>query len=161
VEEKLMAKKREKAPAEDPEMVRMYLAPGESGWAELVGPRTVRIANIPFSGELNIDDIVRVRRGPHGMIEPVRVMERVFPVRTTIWYPRADQFRQVQELVKKAGGKGEGAVGPSKDRPGAVSVALPAEGIAEEIYEKIRFAPPEDWAPNQITIDPRDWSPGR
>lgn len=157
-----MAKKKKKAKKKaEPKMVRMKFDESETGWAEVVGDHLVKICNIPYGGGLNIEDVVKVRADDDGWIWPVRVVERSMPVRTVIWYPDASVFQDIANFIRKVGGKPEGAFGPREGKPGALIAAFPREGLAEDVYDEFDIEPPEDWSRNDISVDPRDWTPGQ
>lgn len=154
-----MAKKKK-----EPEMVKLYLYEGESGWGELLrkNPARIRIANIPYGGRFNIDDIVTVKPLADSPL-PIadRLLERVYPVRTAIWYDRPEQFKILMQLVRNRGGKGEGAFGPIEERQGAAAVAMKSEADVIEVLQELGLEDrqPEGWPVNDLMPDPRDWSP--
>lgn len=141
--------------AEEPgNMARVRLAEGETGWAEVVGPGLVRIANIPYDGIYNIDDVVRV--DVEAMVaDPDQVLKgtiekREFPVRTMLVYPKVSDFKKIIAMVKKLGGKMEGAIGPSRGRPGFISLAAKSEADVLKIVRDLELPQETEkgWLPN-------------
>ena len=68
------------------EMFRLRYGEGETGWAKWLGDGKARIANLPISGLLNIDDVVEVVER-EDRLEIARVVSSVFACRTTVAYP--------------------------------------------------------------------------
>lgn len=132
----------------------VYLAEGESGWVEVVGENRVRIANIPYDGRYNIDDVVQVdvqsmRKNPRQVLQGT-IEERPYPVRTILMYPKVSDFKKISAMVKKLGGKMEGAIGPSKGRPGFLSLAAKSEKDVLKIVRDLEIPQEVEngWKPN-------------
>lgn len=140
---------------EEPEMRRVYLAEGESGWVELLNQSgLVRIANIPYEGRFNIDDVVQsdveaMREDPRQVLKGT-IETRVFPVRTILTYSRLSDFKKISKMVKKLGGKMEGAIGPSKHSPGFISLAAKSTADVLKIVRDLEIPQDVDkgWEPN-------------
>lgn len=131
-------------------MVRMYLSEGETGWAEDVGESQYRIANIPFDGEFNIDDVVEVERLKEGPPKAKTLVSRKFNARTAIYIDKDGQYSKVRALVEEAGGKAEGYVKPSSRGQGIVGVALPEEADVIRIVGQLGIKQPEHWEANTL-----------
>lgn len=131
---------------------RVRLAQGETGWVEIVSPGVVRIANIPYEGDYNIDDIVLVdvdamMADPNQILQGT-IQKRVFPVRTILTYPTKKDFKKISALVKKLGGKMEGAIGPSKTSPGFLALAALSEADVLKIVRDLEIPQERGWQPN-------------
>lgn len=150
-----MAKKKK------PDLIRIFLSDGESGWAEVISknPPRFKIANIPYDGRFNIDDVVTLRRYRGYTFIADRLIERKYPVRTVIWYQKSDQFKPIIKALEKRGAKGEGVVGPEEGRSGAIMVAALSEDDAPEIIDEMDLKQPKEWEANYLEDDPRDWTP--
>lgn len=131
-------------------MVRMYLSEGETGWAEDVGEAQYRIANIPFDGDFNIDDVVEVERQKEGPPKAKTLVSRKFNARTAIYIDKDAQFIQVRALVEEAGGKAEGYVKSSSRGQGIIGVALPEEADVIRIVNQLGVKQPKDWEANTL-----------
>lgn len=131
-------------------MVRLYLSEGETGWAEDVGESQYRIANIPFDGNFNIDDVVEVELQKQGPAKAKTLVSRKFNARTAIYIDKDGEFGQVRALVEEAGGKAEGYIKPSARGQGIVGVALPEESDVIRIVKQIGIKQPEHWEANTL-----------
>ncbi len=106
-------------------MVRIRYGEGETGWAEKLTGGKFRIANVPLTDGLNIDDVVTCRKGDD--LDSVdKVVKSVLPRKAVIWYDKIPEFEIVTKVLTAMGCKCEGwcAPGPGKGR-GMVSVAAP------------------------------------
>ena len=103
----------------------------ERGWAEDLGHGLARISNIPFSGELNLDDIVRYEADPDGN-RVVELISRRFPVRTTIWYDEVWQLYKIAEMLRLMDGRIEGGVDPD-DKDGKHSRGFAMVACTENV----------------------------
>src|SRR4029077_9796978 len=131
-------------------MVRLYLSDGETGWAEDVGESQYRIANIPFDGNFNIDDIVEVERQKQGPPKANKLVSRKFNARTAIYIDKEGQYTQIRALVEEVGGKAEGYIKPSTRGQGIVGVALPEEADVIRVVNQIGVKQPEHWEANTL-----------
>lgn len=144
------------ASEEPPRMASVFLAEGESGWVEVVGPGLVRIANIPLDGIYNIDDVVRVdtevMTGHPNRVLKGTIEERVYPVRTVLLYHKVSDFKRVDTLVRKLGGKMEGAIGPTRGGPGFLSLAAKSEADVLKIVRDLELPQETEkgWKPNLL-----------
>ena len=66
--------------------IKVYLSEGETGHAEIVGPDTVRILNVPLGGSLNFGDVVEVTEVDRDLPEPVRLVSRIYPYKSVVRY---------------------------------------------------------------------------
>jgi hypothetical protein len=144
------------ASEEPARMARLYLAEDETGWVEVVGPGLVRIANIPYDGIYNIDDVVRLDAeamldNPNQVLKGT-IEERVYPVRTILMYPKVSDFKKIGALVKKLGGKMEGAIGPRRGVPGFLSLAAKSEADVLKIVRDLELPQETEkgWKPNLL-----------
>ena len=132
---------------------RVYLSESETGWVEILDRTTVRIANIPYEGNYNIDDVVQVgdtaplRRGPVKILTGP-VLMRPFPVRTILAYPTRDIFPKISAALRVVGGKMEGIVAPGPDHPGLISMAAKEESHILRIVKEFDLKQEEGWEPN-------------
>ena len=131
-------------------MIRLYLSEGETGWAEDVGEAQYRIANIPFDGEFNIDDIVEIVPEKEGPPKAKKLVSRKFGARTAIYIDKDGQYAKVRALVEEAGGKAEGYVKPSARGQGIVGVALPEEADVIRVVNQLGVKQPEHWEANTL-----------
>jgi len=117
--------------SENDRMIKVKFAHGESGWAELLAPNLARIRNIPFSGDLNIDDVVELKKDPEGWHKVSKVVSSTFPVRESVWYDEPWQFHQFCAVFRLLGCKTEGGIGPDPEKKirGFMMVAVPNEKI--------------------------------
>ena len=116
-------------------LIRIYLAPGESGWAWDLGGGLVKIANIPTRGPFNLEDVVRVTRSRTGLPSIGELVSRKYANKSFVEYSTTRQFKRICKALKKAGCAVEGLISPSANRSGWIAVASPARvyppGIAE------------------------------
>jgi len=131
-------------------IVRLYLSDGETGWAEDVGESQYRIANIPFDGNFNIDDIVEVENQKQGPPKVKKLISRTFEARTAIFFDKESQYTKIRALVQEAGGKAEGYIKPSTRGQGIIGVALPTEADVIRIVNQIGIQQPKDWEANSL-----------
>lgn len=137
----------------DPEnYARVYLAEGETGWVEKLDPGYVRIANIPYDGEYNIDDVVKVDveamlRDPNQILKGT-IEKRPFPVRTILLYPKVSDFKKISAMVKKMDGKMEGAIGPRGGNPGFLALAAKKKSDVLKIVRDLELSQGKGWRPN-------------
>lgn len=133
---------------------RVYLAEGETGWVEVIGSGRVRVANIPYDGIYNIDDVVEVdvqamEENPDRVLKGT-IKKRPYPVRTILTYDKVSDFKKISAMAKKLGGKMEGAMGPSKGRPGFLSLAAKSEKDVLKIVRDLEIPQEVEngWKPN-------------
>lgn len=115
----------------DERFIKVRFEEGETGWAEDLGGGLARIANIPFSGDHNIDDIVKLEPAGEGWLRVKEVVSRRYPVRETIWYEQMGQYYLMQSIMALLQGRVEGGITPTEDtkkkgarvRPGFMMVA--------------------------------------
>lgn len=94
--------------------VKLLFGPGETGWGTELKPANgdvgamVRIDNVPFSDDLNIDDVVEMGVSPRNHVK--RVISRVFSKKTAIRYPKPyeENFDKIWKAYLAAGCKAEG-----------------------------------------------------
>lgn len=106
----------------EPNMIRLLYGEGESGWAEDLGDGTAKIANVPFGGDLNLHDIVKIVV-KDGRKTAGEVISRAFPNRTAFKYaePHEANYAKLHDACVAAGWHLEGAV------PGFAVCAHPAD----------------------------------
>ena len=105
--------------AKKPIKIWFYLGtadePGESGHADDLGNGRARICNIPFMCDLNIDDVVKLKkvRGPKSYLPMAgEVIVRAFSSKTMLKYPEPcrENYVKVRDALVAAGCKVEGMV---------------------------------------------------
>lgn len=96
----------------DKNMTRIRYTPDETGWAEMIGTLRARIANVPLTETLNIDDVVELKDNGDLLDSVVRVVERPFPKKSVVRYEPADKptYTKLYKALEGAGMKCEGAV---------------------------------------------------
>lgn len=115
---------------------KVECASGETCWAERVkGPAggvLYRIANIPFSGKFNLDDTVDVSHRLDGMKACRKLIERVYPYRTSIRYRSNGSgrftttdalYQAMRRIMERYGWCVEGGIEPMSDRDGLAAAA--------------------------------------
>jgi len=116
----------------DERFIKVRFEEGETGWAEDLGGGLARISNIPFSGDHNIDDIVKLEPAGDGWLRVKEIVSRRYPVRETIWFDQTGQYYLMQSVMSLLQGRVEGGVSPtpadskkkgSQPRPGFMMVA--------------------------------------
>lgn len=134
------------------EMIKLYLAPSESGWAETLGGGLVRIANIPGDGDYNLGDVVTVHLDPETkqFLLISDLVKRKFPVRTKVIYLKDDDYRKLSRAMETVGGATEGMIGPSKKHPGFAGVAALKEEDVIQVLDELGLEQPPDWVPNEL-----------
>lgn len=93
--------------------VRIWYSETESGWAEVLDGNRARIANVPYTERLNIDDVVELLHGGRGgRLRAGRVLKRAFPRKTGITYPEPhhDNFAVIVRELDGRGCRVEGVV---------------------------------------------------
>lgn len=85
-------------------------APGETGWAEDLGDGTWRIANVPLSSGINIDDVVMLHKDENERHVVGSIVRRNYDKKTTIRYqpPFQDNFKLLKAAFLRSGWKFEG-----------------------------------------------------
>src|SRR5262245_41710384 len=107
-------------------LIKIYLAPRETGWAYDLGDGLAEIANIPCSGRFNLMDVVTLTKS-RGSIPRAKVLvKRVFERRCLLQYDRKEQFTQLEMALKRHKCACEGLLAPSRGKRGWMTVAHPA-----------------------------------
>jgi hypothetical protein len=135
-----------------PDMVKVYLSEGESGWVKVVGHGVVQVMNIPLGGRFNIDDVVDVdveamEKDPYQALQGT-ITERIYPVRTAISYPKVSDFYKIAKQVEKLGGKIEGFMEPFGKKSGLLALAALSESHPLLIVRALDLRQAKDWRPN-------------
>jgi len=103
--------------------VRIRFSKSETGWAVKLSNGYYRINNLPFSGRLNIDDIVKCREESNELPIVVKIVTEGFPCKSAVAYQTVDQFRAFCKIAREHGCKTEGVIGPKEGEHGIVIVA--------------------------------------
>lgn len=87
--------------------VKVFVAPDETCWAELLDSPNVELLNIPYSDEYNAHDVVEadvVEDDGSARVVVVRLVERRFRNKTCVEYgePFIENFRSICEAVGSA-----------------------------------------------------------
>lgn len=98
--------------------IKLVYEPGETGWGNVVElpkgkkPMLVRIANVPLTDLLNIDDVVEAApgRGRDDRLLAGRVVSRAFKFKVGVDYPEphTENFGKIKRALQAAGCKVEG-----------------------------------------------------
>lgn len=113
--------------------IKLVYEPGETGWGNVVElskgkkPMLVRIANVPLSSLLNIDDVVEAApgKGRDDRLLAGRVVSRAFKFKVALHYPEphTENYRKIRLALQAAGCKVEGML------PGRALVACNTEDL--------------------------------
>lgn len=103
--------------------IKIVYGDGESGWAVDLGDGTARIANIPLTDGLNIDDVVRLELTEDGRRRAGDVVSSVFPIKASIYYDKGAPFGKFRTAMHAIGCKVEGFIAPTAERRGWAMVA--------------------------------------
>jgi len=107
----------------DEQHVRIRFSKGETGWAIKLPNGYYRINNLPFSGDLNIDDIVKCREESNELPIVVKIITEAFPCKSAVAYQTVVQFQALCKIARERGCKTEGVIGPKDDNHGIVIIA--------------------------------------
>jgi hypothetical protein len=90
-------------------MLKIVYEEGETGWADDLGDNRARIANLPIADDLNIDDVVSLKR-VDGRLYVDKVVSRTFAKKTALEYdePHHETYAKIWSALKQAGMKIEG-----------------------------------------------------
>jgi hypothetical protein len=109
------------------DLVKVRFAEDETGWACRLPDGTYRIANIPLTEHLNLDDVVSVRAADSDFGFPVvnQVLKKGMARKAAVSYRTADQFVAFAQEARDEGACVEGLFGPHGDQDGLALVAYP------------------------------------
>lgn len=98
--------------------IKLVYEPGETGWGNVVElskgkkPMLVRIANVPLTDLLNIDDVVEAApgKGKDDRLLAGRVVSRAFKYKVGVNYPEphTENYRKIRLALQAVGCKVEG-----------------------------------------------------
>lgn len=108
-------------------MIKVRYSPEETGWAQVLSATTVRLANIPDTKRLNVDDITEIDYSETDNDDlPVigDVLHNIFEHKTVIGYEHTADFYKLETLFELLGCKVEGNSVPKNNKPGKACVAF-------------------------------------
>lgn len=93
------------------EMLKADYGQREHGWIEVLGGGKYRIANVPISDRLNMNDVVTCT-SVNGYLVVDEVLSSEFPNKTLVYYDTREQYRALWEASSASGNKTEGMIAP-------------------------------------------------
>lgn len=134
----------------EPKSCRIRFDKGETGWALKLPDGTYRINNLPLNDGLNIDDIVECSAESNELPIVKRIITHGMPCKSAVSYQTTEQFYAFVKLVKDAGCKCVGLIGPcmqgqSGSKDGIVIVAHKSDFDPFEVARTLGITDPDSF----------------